>query len=224
MQQSGGIIYLVDDDVSVREAMAGLLASMDFKVISFESAETFLRHERADTAACLILDLQLPKMNGLDLQRRLGQSANLPIIFISGHGDIPSSVRAIKGGAIEFLTKPVDSHALITAIRAALDADREARARQADLAELRERLSLLSPREREVLPLIVAGYLTKQVAGQLGISEVTVQIHRGRIMRKMAASSFADLVRKCAIIGIPDTAGERPTRLHSDAPPSGSLP
>ena len=206
MKQTGEVVYLVDDDISIREAMTELLELLGLAVISFESAESFLRHERADSAACLILDLQLPEMSGLELQRRLAQSSNLPVIFITGHGDIPSSVRAMKGGALEFLTKPVDREALTLAVRAALDLNRDNRVRQADIADIRNRLSLLTPRERQVLPLLVTGYLNKQVAAMLGISEVTVQIHRGRIMRKMVASSFADLVRACGLIGIPDPA------------------
>ena len=206
VKQTGEVVYLVDDDISIREAMTELLELLGLVVISFESAESFLRHERADSAACLILDLQLPEMSGLELQRRLAQSSNLPVIFITGHGDIPSSVRAMKGGALEFLTKPVDREALTLAVRAALDLNRDSRVRQADIADIRNRLSLLTPRERQVLPLLVTGYLNKQVAAMLGISEVTVQIHRGRIMRKMVASSFADLVRACGLIGIPDPA------------------
>ena len=206
VKQTGEVVYLVDDDISIREAMTELLELLGLAVISFESAESFLRHERADSAACLILDLQLPQMSGLELQRRLAQSSNLPVIFITGHGDIPSSVRAMKGGALEFLTKPVDREALTLAVRAALDLNRNSRVRQADIADIRNRLSLLTPRERQVLPLLVTGYLNKQVAAMLGISEVTVQIHRGRIMRKMVASSFADLVRACGLIGIPDPA------------------
>jgi len=206
VKQTGEVVYLVDDDISIREAMTELLELLGLVVISFESAESFLRHERADSAACLILDLQLPEMSGLELQRRLAQSSNLPVIFITGHGDIPSSVRAMKGGALEFLTKPVDREALTLAVRTALDLNRDSRVRQADIADIRNRLSLLTPRERQVLPLLVTGYLNKQVAAMLGISEVTVQIHRGRIMRKMVASSFADLVRACGLIGIPDPA------------------
>jgi FixJ family two-component response regulator len=204
--QSGEVVYVVDDDISIREAMTGLLETLKLAVISFESAESFLGHKRVDTAACLILDLELPEMNGLELQTRLAQTADLPIIFITGHGDIPSSVRAMKGGAMEFLTKPVDHKVLTAAIRAALEVNRGTRARQEDMTSLRNRVTLLTPREREVLPLLVMGYLNKQVAAILGISEVTVQIHRGRIMRKMAAPSFADLVRMCGLIGIPDRA------------------
>lgn len=203
MKQPGEVVYLVDDDLSIREALTGLLEALDLTVVSFESAESFLRHERADEAACLLLDLQLPEMNGLELQKRLTASPNLPVIFITGHGDIPSSVRAMKAGAHEFLTKPVDREALTAAIRSALALNRETRRQQAEIADLRARLSLLTPREREVLSLIVSGYLNKQVAAALRITEVTVQIHRGRIMRKMAASSFAELVRVCGMLDIP---------------------
>ena len=212
MQQSGEVIYVVDDDISIREAMTDLLVALRLAVISFESAESFLRHKRVDTAACLILDLELPEMNGLELQTRLSETTNIPVIFITGHGDIPSSVRAMKGGAIEFLTKPLDHEVLTAAIRAALELNRNARARQADMVRLRNRVSLLTPRERQVLPLLVMGYLNKQVAATLGITEVTVQIHRGRIMRKMAAPSFADLVRMCDLIGIPNDSNNAPSR------------
>lgn len=212
MQQSGDVIYVVDDDISIREAMTDLLVALKLAVVSFESAESFLRHKRVDTAACLILDLELPEMNGLELQTRLSETTNIPVIFITGHGDIPSSVRAMKGGAIEFLTKPLDHEVLTAAIRAALELNRNARARQADMVRLRNRVSLLTPRERQVLPLLVMGYLNKQVAATLGITEVTVQIHRGRIMRKMAAPSFADLVRMCDLIGIPNDSNNVPSR------------
>ena len=212
MQQSGDVIYVVDDDISIREAMTDLLVALKLAVVSFESAESFLRHKRVDTAACLILDLELPEMNGLELQTRLSETTNIPVIFITGHGDIPSSVRAMKGGAMEFLTKPLDHEVLTAAIRAALELNRNARARQADMVRLRNRVSLLTPRERQVLPLLVMGYLNKQVAATLGITEVTVQIHRGRIMRKMAAPSFADLVRMCDLIGIPNDSNNVPSR------------
>jgi FixJ family two-component response regulator len=218
VQQSGEVVYVVDDDMSIREAMTELLVALKLPVISFESAESFLRHKRVDTAACLILDLELPEMNGLELQTRLAQTTNLPVIFITGHGDIPSSVRAMKGGAMEFLTKPVDHKVLTAAIRAALELNRDARARQADMVSLRNRVSLLTPRERQVLPFLVMGYLNKQVAATLGITEVTVQIHRGRIMRKMAAPSFADLVRMCDLVGIPDGANTPLSRASAEDP------
>ena len=219
MQQSGEVVYVVDDDISVREAMTDLLVALKLAVISFDSAESFLQHERVDTAACLLLDLELPQMNGLELQSHLAQTTHLPVIFITGHGDIPSSVRAMKSGAMEFLTKPVDHKVLTTAIRAALEFNRDARARAAGLTNLRNRESLLTPRERQVLPLLVMGYLNKQVAATLGITEVTVQVHRGRIMRKMAARSFADLVRKCDLIGIPDRANTPLSRTSTEDPP-----
>jgi FixJ family two-component response regulator len=204
VKRSGEVVYLVDDDISIRESLTSLLEALDFTVMSFDSAESFLRHERVDTAACLLLDLQLPEMNGLELQKRLASSPGLPVIFITGHGDIPSSVRAMKGGAHEFLTKPLDREALMAAISSAFAVNREARTHQAEIADLSGKLARLTPREGQVLPLVVSGFLNKQVAAMLGITEVTVQIHRGRIMRKMAASSFADLVRICGLLGIPD--------------------
>lgn len=206
MKQAGEVVYLVDDDLSVREAMTGLLEALGLAVVSFDSAESFLRHQRSDSVACLLLDLQLPEMNGLELQEHLAARPNLPVIFITAHGDIPLSVRAMKRGALEFLTKPVDREALLAAVRTAFALNREARARQAQRAELSARSSRLTPREREVMSLIVSGYLNKQVAATLGISEVTVQIHRGRIMRKMAAPSFAELVKMCGLLGIPEPA------------------
>jgi len=203
MNNSGEIVYLVDDEACIREAITDLLETEHLTVMSFESAAMFLEHRRDDSAGCLLLDLQLPQMSGLELQERLARTSSLPIVFISGRGDIPSSVRAMKRGAIEFLTKPIDSDALIHSVRAAFERDREIRRIKAELAELQQRHSLLSPRERQVLPLIVAGFLNKQSAAILGITEVTLQIHRGQIMRKMAAGSFAELVRICGALGIP---------------------
>jgi FixJ family two-component response regulator len=193
-KQPREVVYLVDDDAHIREAIAESLETVQLNVISFDSAASFLRHERSESAGCLVLDLQLPDMNGLELQEQLGHQPDLPIIFITGRGDIPSSVRAMKAGAIEFLTKPLDPDALIATIRAALDRDRNRRERQAELAGLHHRYALLSPREREVL--------NKQAAAMLGITLVTLQIHRGQIMRKMLAPSFAELVRMCQAIGI----------------------
>jgi FixJ family two-component response regulator len=209
------VVYLVDDDAHIREAIAELLKTVRLNVISFESAASFLRHERSESAGCLVLDLQLPDMNGLELQEQLGRQSDLPIIFITGRGDIPSSVRAMKAGAIEFLTKPLDPDALIATIRTALDRGRDRRERQAELAELRHRYALLSPREREVLPLVVGGFLNKQAAAMLGITLVTLQIHRGQIMRKMIAPSFAELVRMCQAIGI---SGPEPKCTGSNSP------
>lgn len=203
MSTPGEIVYLVDDEACVRDAITDLLETVDVTVVSFESAQAFLDHRRDDDAGCLLLDLQLPVMNGLELQERLVRTSSLPIIFMSGRGDIASSVRAMKRGAIEFLTKPIDGNALLESVRVAFHRDREIRLLQAEMTGLRNRLATLSPREREALPLIVAGFLNKQSAAMLGISEVTLQIHRGQIMRKMAAIHFADLVRKCGLLGIP---------------------
>ncbi|HWZ50712.1 MAG TPA: response regulator [Granulicella sp.] len=202
MTQSNEVIYLVDDDLRVREGITALLASHGMVVTSFGSAVEYLQHTRADSAACLILDLNMPQMGGLDLQRQLSGEIGPPIIFMSGYGDIPSTVRAMKAGAIEFLTKPLDEEALLTAIRAAFVQDKKLRQRHAELARLRERLASLTPREREVLPLVVGGLLNKQAAAVLGISNVTLQVHRGQIMRKMAAKSLAELVRMASKLGI----------------------
>lgn len=204
MKKSTEIVYLVDDDLSIRESITDLLEQEGVGVISFESAPAFLKHRRVDSAACLVLDLQMPEMSGLQLQEQLVRTSSLPIVFISGCGDVPSSVRAMKGGALEFLTKPIDSDALIEAVRAALAADRENRCQQARMSHLRGRLERLSPREREALPLIAAGFRNKQSASMMGITEVTLQVHRGQIMKKMAASTFADLVRMCGTLGIPE--------------------
>jgi FixJ family two-component response regulator len=215
VKRPGEVVYLVDDDVSIREAITGLLESVKIDVLSFESAESFLKHKRSDTAGCLLLDLQLPEMSGLDLQEKLDRGSSPPIVFITGRGDIPSSVRAMKAGAIEFLTKPLDGNALVAAVRAALSRDRETRLRQAELDELQHRYSRLTPREREVLPLVAAGFLNKQSAALLGITGVTLQNHRGQIMRKMAADSLADLVRMCAALGIPNAA-RKPAKHGAD--------
>jgi FixJ family two-component response regulator len=199
------MVYLVDDDAQVREALEPFLRSFGIEVMAFASAADYLEHRRADSAACLILDLQLPGIGGLELQRRLAENLSPPIIFISGRGDIPSTVQAMKGGAIEFLTKPLDPEALIPLVKSAFARDRENRERRADLEKLQTRFAQLSPREREVLPLVVKGLLNKQSAAALGITEVTLQIHRSQIMKKMAADSFADLVRMAGKIGIPLT-------------------
>jgi len=207
MKPTGEVVYLVDDDARVREALSEFLASLGIEHLTFGSAEEYLAHVRSDICACLVLDVQLPDINGLDLQRQLGSGSSPPIIFISGHGDIPSTVRAMKAGAIDFLTKPIDPPALVTAIRAAFAQDLERRLKAADLMNLQRRFALLTPREREVLPLVAAGMLNKQAAALLGITEVTLQVHRGQIMRKMEADSFADLVRMAGKLGIPAPDG-----------------
>jgi FixJ family two-component response regulator len=189
------VVYFVDGEQSVREQMSGLLAELGMTVVTFASAAECLNYRRRDTAACVILNIQLPDLSGLELQRRLGEKANPPIIFISDQCDIASTVCAMKAGAIEFLTKPFDSSALIAAIWTAFAQDRRLRQRRTELANLQKRYSRLTPREREVLPLIVGGLLNKQAAFMLGISEVTLQIHRSQVMRKMQADSFAELVR-----------------------------
>ncbi len=189
------VVYLVDDDTRVREGLSELLASHEIEHVTFGSASEYLEYTRSDLSACLILDLKLPDIYGLDLQRQLAETNCPPIIFISGYADIPSSVRAMKAGAIEFLTKPVDEETLIAAIRAGFARDRRQRQIAAELASLQERFSTLTPREQEVFPLVTNGMLNKQSAAVLGVSEVTLQVHRGQIMRKMKAESFADLVR-----------------------------
>jgi FixJ family two-component response regulator len=174
-------------------------------VVTFGSAAEYIAYQKPDLPACLILDVELPGLNGLDLQRQIGEEDHPQIVFLTGHGDIPRSVRAIKAGAVDFLTKPFSAADLMRAVHAAIAQDREERRKRAELAELLQRLSRLTPREREVLPLLVSGLLNKQVAVELCISEVTVQIHRGKIMQKMKADSLADLVRMAGTLKIPTT-------------------
>lgn len=200
--QKGQVIYLVDDDLRGRETLAELLTSLGKDVVCFRSAREYLRHHRNDSSACLVVDIVLPDMSGLDLQQQLEGGPHPPIIFMSAHADVPTTVRAMKAGAIEFLTKPVCPQNLIDAIDAALAQDLRQRERHLELAKIRRGYSLLTPREREVLPLITGGMLNKQAAAYLGISEVTLQVHRGQVMRKMAARSFAELVRMAERLGI----------------------
>jgi FixJ family two-component response regulator len=200
------IVFLVDDDPRVREALCSLISSVGLRVAAFGSAAEFLAFEKPDAPCCLVLDLQLPGVNGLELQRELAGGESPPIIFISGHGDIPSSVRAMKAGAIEFLSKPFGEQELLQAIDAALALDGTARQKRSELAELRKSYSLLTPREREVLPFVVAGFANKETAGELGTSEITIGVHRGQIMRKMGARSLAELVRMADKLGIAQTA------------------
>jgi len=202
MSKDDPIVYVLDDDYRVREALTGLLSSVGFRVEVFSSAAEYLKFQKPDSPACLILDLQLPGMSGLDLQREIAGGDAPAVVFVTGHGDVPSSVRAMKAGAIEFLLKPFDDQELLRAIDAAIAQDREARMKRAEVAELQRRYALLTPREREVLPFVVAGLLNKQTAAELGNSEITIQVHRGQIMRKMAASSLADLVKMAGKLGI----------------------
>jgi FixJ family two-component response regulator len=202
MTEDQPIVYVLDDDHRVREALSSLLSSLGLRVEVFASAAEYLQFNKPDAPGCLILDLELPGMNGLELQQEIAGDYSPPIVFVTGHGDVPSSVRAMKAGAIEFLLKPFDNQELLRIIDAAILQDRQARVKRADIAELRRRYALLTPREREVLPLVVAGLLNKQTAAELGTSEITIQVHRGQIMRKMAASSLAELVKMAGKLNI----------------------
>jgi FixJ family two-component response regulator len=196
------VVFVVDDDFRVREALSSLISSAGLDVATFGSATEFLESEKPDSPACLVLDLELPGTNGLELQRELVAGIAPPIIFITGHGDVPSSVRAMKAGAIEFLSKPFGDEELLQAIDAAISLDRSARQRRSELAELQKHHALLTPREREVLPFVTAGLANKQTAAQLGTSEITIGVHRGQIMRKMRARSLAELVRMADRLGV----------------------
>jgi len=190
------MVFVIDDDESIREALNSLIRSVGLNVATFASAQEFLQSKRPDVPACLILDVRMPGLSGLDLQRDLAEAnIHIPIIFITGHGDIPMSVRAMKAGAVEFLTKPFRDQDLLDAIQQALERDRRARSQQADSAELRNRYQSLTPRESEVFGLVVKGLLNKQIALQLGTSEITIKLHRRQVMEKMDAASLADLVR-----------------------------
>jgi FixJ family two-component response regulator len=197
------IVYIVDDDIRLREALSELIGSLGRTAITFGTAAEYLATNLADSPSCLILDMLLPDMSGLDLQHRLAHENCPPIIFISGRVDIPATVRAMKAGAVEFLAKPVCPDALETAIQTALTEDRERRRRRSELNLLQTRFESLTPREREVLPLVARGLLNKQAAAALGIANVTLQVHRSQVMRKMAARSFAELVRMAERLGIP---------------------
>jgi FixJ family two-component response regulator len=195
------IVFVVDDDISVRESLELLIAEAGWRAKMFASAEEFLAYTREPVASCLVLDVGLPDLNGLELQNRVASQPDLPIIFITGRGDIPMSVKAIKAGAVEFLTKPFGPEVLLSAIQDAIERSRASLARQAELQLLRDRYESLTAREREVMALVIRGHLNKQVAFELGLSEITVKVHRGRVMRKMEADSLPDLVNMAARLG-----------------------
>jgi FixJ family two-component response regulator len=203
MTSERAVVFVVDDDPRVRDALTTLLASAGLEVAAFASATAFLEADKPDTPACLLLDLDLPDITGLELQKELLERQAPPIVFLTGHGDIPSSVKAMKAGAVEFLSKPVGDDELLSAIDAAIALDRTARSQRAELSELKRRYERLTPREREVLPYVVAGLANKVTASELGTSVVTIAIHRGHIMRKMGARSLAELVRLADKLGIP---------------------
>jgi FixJ family two-component response regulator len=204
VKDADAVVFVVDDDSSIREAIKSLISLVGLRVETFGTAHEFLRSERPDLPACVVLDVELPGLSGLDLQRELAaHGIKLPIIFITGYGDIPMSVRAMKAGATEFLTKPFRDQDLLDAIQQALERDRAARRHWKEIAELRKRFDALTSREREVMSLVVAGWLNKQIGFELQISEITVKIHRGRVMNKMGAQSLAELVRMTERLELP---------------------
>jgi FixJ family two-component response regulator len=213
------IVYVVDDDLAVRQALSSVIRSIGLRVETFASAREFLQHTRPDAPSCLVLDVQLPDVSGLDLLPELESgAAAIPIIFITGHGTIPMSVRAMKAGALEFLTKPFQEEELIAAVRQALERDQAAQRGRRRAAEARERLATLTPREREVLALVVDGRMNKQIAAELGTAEQTIKQHRGRVMRKLGLESVADLVR------LVQRAAERPGAQAASGAEAGARP
>jgi FixJ family two-component response regulator len=213
MPEAASTVFVVDDDVSVRQSLEALLQTAGWETRTFASAEDFLSCPPVRGPSCLVLDVGLPDLNGLDLQDRIvGQRAVMPIIFITGYGDVPTSVRAMKAGAVEFLTKPLNTNALLDAVAGAMGRSRIVLSQTAELDVLRDRCQTLSRREREVMTLAVSGLLNKQVGGELGISEITVKAHRGRVMDKMKARSFAELVMMCARLGLTGHSHEREAR------------
>ena len=203
MSQTDDTVFVVDDDATIREALAGLIRSVGLRVEVFAACQDFLFRPLPDVPSCLILDVRLPGLSGLDLQRQLSESGNrIPVIFMTGHGDIPMSVRAMKAGAVEFLTKPFRDQDLLDAIQTAIERDRLRRLQDEEVSDLQQRFASLTRREQEVMGWVISGKLNKQIAGEIGTSEITVKVHRGNVMRKMGADSVADLVRMAARIGL----------------------
>lgn len=203
MSQATSIVFVVDDDISVRESLELLIRSEGWQPETFSSAQDFLVRSRTPVPSCLVLDISMPGLNGLELQQRVAvEHPDVPIIFITGYGDVPKTVQAMKAGAVEFLTKPFEHNVLLGAIQHALERSRVALGLQEQIKELQHRYSSLSPREREVMALVVSGLLNKQVGGELGISEITVKAHRGKVMQKMKADSLPDLVKMAGKLGL----------------------
>jgi FixJ family two-component response regulator len=203
MSGDDSIVYIVDDDPSMREALTRLLGTVGLRAQAFKTAQEFLSTKRPDTPSCLVLDVRLPGLSGLDLQREVANTeVPIPIVFITAHGDVPMTVQAMKAGAVEFLTKPFRDQQFLDAVQQAIDRDRGARQQRGELTELRRRYESLTPRERQVMPLVVTGLLNKQIAGELRTSEATVKAHRGQLMHKMKAESVAQLVRLAEELGL----------------------
>jgi FixJ family two-component response regulator len=212
LQDATPVVFVVDDDVSVRESLELMIRFAGWRPETFASAQEFLAHPRARAPSCLVLDVTLPDLNGLDLQKLIAvERPDMPIIFITGFGDVPMTVKAMKAGAVEFLTKPFGDNVLLAAIRTAIDRSQIALGREAEMRLLQDRYASLSPRERDVMRLVVSGLLNKQVGAELGISEITVKAHRGKVMKKMKADSFADLVKMAASLRLdPESKSDGP--------------